>query len=147
MYYAIAKDMDGQGGGVLLRSLDGVSSFKYGQKIIPNLRHAAILKKKNSLMIFFSRGEDRPERILAINMTLEGHWEKWQLSDPVPILSPEKEYEGGNLSLGKSKFGAIHSPVRQLRDPAIFVENGKTYLIYACAGESALGMAQLINKI
>jgi hypothetical protein len=34
-------------------------------------------------------------------------------------------------------------PVRQLRDPAIFPENGKTYLLYSIAGENGIAIAEL----
>jgi hypothetical protein len=33
--------------------------------------------------------------------------------------------------------------VRQLRDPAIFREDGKTYLLYSIAGESGIAVAEL----
>ena len=33
--------------------------------------------------------------------------------------------------------------VRQLRDPAIFREDRKTYLLYSVAGESGLAIAEL----
>jgi hypothetical protein len=64
----------------------------------------------------------------------------------VELLRPETDYEGGHLPLEPSRFGAMHQPARQLRDPAIFEENGKVYLIYSCAGESALALAELIEN-
>jgi hypothetical protein len=33
--------------------------------------------------------------------------------------------------------------VNQLRDPAIFQEDGRTYLLYAVAGEAGIGIAEL----
>ena len=33
--------------------------------------------------------------------------------------------------------------VRQLRDPAIFRENGQTYLLYSVAGEQGIALARL----
>ena len=33
--------------------------------------------------------------------------------------------------------------VRQLRDPFVFREDGKTYLFYAVAGETGIAMAEL----
>jgi hypothetical protein len=33
--------------------------------------------------------------------------------------------------------------VNQLRDPAIFEEDGRTYLLYAVAGESGIAIAEL----
>jgi hypothetical protein len=34
-------------------------------------------------------------------------------------------------------------PVRQLRDPAVFVEDDQAYLLYSVAGEQAIAIAQL----
>ena len=42
-----------------------------------------------------------------------------------------------------SQGGSVHTPVRQLRDPAIFQEDGRSYLVYSCAGETSLAMAEL----
>jgi len=33
--------------------------------------------------------------------------------------------------------------VNQLRDPAVFEEDGRVFLVYAVAGESGLGIAEL----
>jgi hypothetical protein len=33
--------------------------------------------------------------------------------------------------------------VNQLRDPAIFEEDGRTYLLYAVAGESGIAIAEI----
>lgn len=143
IYYAIAKTVDAMGGGVLLMSPDGRSPFEKGPDILPRQRHAALLKRGDQLHVFYSRGLDRPERILVSGTKLAGDWRSWSFSEPADVLIPEEQYEGASLPLARSKFGAIHHPVRQLRDPAIFEENGKTYLLYSCAGESALAMAEL----
>jgi hypothetical protein len=39
--------------------------------------------------------------------------------------------------------GGEDEPVRQLRDPAIFTEDGRTYLLYSVAGESGIAIAEL----
>ena len=39
--------------------------------------------------------------------------------------------------------GAAKGKVNQLRDPAIFEEDGRIYLIYSVAGENGLAMAEL----
>jgi hypothetical protein len=58
---------------------------------------------------------------------------------------PETEYEGRDLPLEPSVRGSIHERVRQLRDPGIFLEDGRTYLLYAIAGESGLAVAEIIE--
>ena len=39
--------------------------------------------------------------------------------------------------------GASKNPVRELRDPAIFEDNGKTYLLYSVSGELGIAIAEL----
>ncbi len=51
-WFAIAKTTEAPGGGILLRSPDGVRSFRRGPDILPNQRHVAVLKRDNSLHIF-----------------------------------------------------------------------------------------------
>ncbi len=60
------------------------------------------------------------------------------------VIEPEMDYEGVGCPLEASEFGGVHDPVRQLRDPAIYAEDGHLYLIYSCAGESGLGIAEII---
>jgi hypothetical protein len=38
-----------------------------------------------------------------------------------------------------------YAHVNQLRDPAIFEENGRVYLFYAVAGESGIAIAELAD--
>lgn len=146
-WYAIAKRMDAPGGGVLLRSPDGIQAFEYGPKILPNMRHAAILKRGNELQIFFTRGGDCPERILISKMSLAGSWTDWSPTAPEELLRPETVEEGAQLPLQKSLFEAASEPVNELRDPEIFEENKKLYLFYAGAGEANICGAILQQTI
>lgn len=145
-WFAIAKTIDAPGGGVLLRSTNGIQPFEQGPDILPNQRHVAVRKRGNALHIFFSRGEDCPERILVSTMVLTGNWKEWQPSEPVELLRPETEIEGGNLPLCPSYFEAVHEPVNELRDPAIYEENEKLYLLYTGAGETNICGAELVNE-
>ena len=141
--YGIARILGRVGGGALVRSPDGRLPFETGVEMMPRQRHAAVLKQGDGLQVFFSRIGDCPERILMSEVRMEGDWTSWRASEPEDILAPETDYEGGNLPLSPSQFGAVLEPVRELRDPGIFEEGGKTYLLYSCAGESALGIAEL----
>lgn len=142
-WFAIAKTVDALGGGVLLRSPDGIQPFEQGPDILPNQRHVAVLKRGQRLHIFFSRGEDCPERILVSTMSLSGDWKGWRPSDPVELLRPETTEEGGHLPLRPSRFGAINQPVHELRDPGVYEEDGRMYLLYTGAGESNICGAEL----
>ena len=64
-------------------------------------------------------------------------------SPPETVLAPEMDYEGVDLPLARSRRGAAHGRVRQLRDPCIFEEHGRTYLLYSVAGESGVAIAEL----
>ena len=39
--------------------------------------------------------------------------------------------------------GIAAEPVCQLRDPAIFCEDGRTYLLYSVAGERGIAISQV----
>jgi hypothetical protein len=67
----------------------------------------------------------------------------WTASGPVEIVRPETDWEGANLPIELSRGGHIDIRVNQLRDPAIFQEQGKTYLLYSYAGESGIAIAEL----
>lgn len=143
VWFAIAKRTDAPGGGLLLRSVDGVEPFEEGPHILPNQRHVAVLKRNNTLYIFFSRGEDCPERILVSTMPLTGDWKAWRPSEPVELLRPQTEEEGCNLPVFPSCFGAVHEAVHQVRDPAVYEEDGRLYLLYTGAGEANICGAAL----
>ncbi len=140
--YALASAL-GRPGTVLMRSEAMDTPFEEGPYFLPRSRHTAVLKRGERLLIFYSQGNDTPERIMVSEMELKGDWTQWQPTEPVTLLEPEEAYEGANLPLEKSEFGKINKPVRQLRDPAIFEEEGKVYLLYSVAGESGIAIAEL----
>jgi hypothetical protein len=47
------------------------------------------------------------------------------------VIKPEKDFEGVNEPVGKSRFGATYDFVHQLRDPSIYEEDGRIYLLYS----------------
>lgn len=141
-YYSIAR------AGVFSRSRDGESPFEEGPTLFnkdPNLtlRHAAVDLRGNRLAVYYSRIGDSPERILVSYIDLTPHWKQWKASTPVTVLAPEKTWEGADRPIEISRIDLAPGKVRQLRDPAIFRENGQTYLLYSVAGESGIGIAKL----
>ena len=140
-YYAIAR------GGVFLRSHDGVTPFEQGPTLFSEdpkltLRHAAVDVQGDRLSVYYSRIGDSPERILVSQIDLTPEWSKWKASPPVTVLVPETDYEGAKLPLEPSKMDLAPGKVRQLRDPAIFREDGLRYLLYSIAGESGIAIAK-----
>lgn len=135
--------------GALYRSSDGISNFEKGTNPFlkiqnpSKLRHLAVVVKKSTLYVFYSRIGDTPERILLSTIPLTEDWNSWTPSEPVTILEPAQDYEGVNLPMAPSVVGASKAPVRELRDPAIFEDSGKTYLLYSIAGELGIAIAEL----
>ncbi|MEM7133765.1 MAG: hypothetical protein AAF702_46145 [Chloroflexota bacterium] len=130
--------------GIFFRSADGFTNFEEGPTLWDEtMRHSALLLRDNNLTVFYSEREACPEHILTVDIQLKPDWMAWSRSEPTPVLDPEREYEGGNLPAEPSKAGAINEPVRQLRDPCVFEDEGRVYLLYAVAGERGIGLAEV----
>lgn len=137
-HYALAMP------GLFLRSRDGLTDFQRGPQLFTlNMRHCALKLDGNRLSVFFSNAGDCPERILLSSIELCPDWHQWRATDPVTVLEPETEYEGVDLLLEPSVRGLARQRVRQLRDPAIFQEEGRTCLLYSVAGEAGIALAEL----
>ncbi|MAX27791.1 MAG: hypothetical protein CMJ19_25125 [Phycisphaeraceae bacterium] len=143
-HYAFAKNTNIDT--VLLRSKDGMTNFEEGPHFLPNARHTAILKRGDQLSLFYTRFRDAPEHIMVSNMSLQGDWQNWQPGEPSMVMKPEMDFEGVNEPLIPSQPGPIAGMVNQLRDPAIYEEDGKVYLLYSCAGEHAIAIGQLFEE-
>ena len=130
--------------GSLHRSADGLSKFESGPQFFnADMRHSALLIRDDRLYVFFSQAGEQPERILLSTIDLTDDWRQWTATDPIEVLRPELDYEGANLPTEHSKRGYIDERVNQLRDPAIYEENGETYLLYSVAGESGIAIAEI----
>jgi hypothetical protein len=139
-HYALAMP------GVMYRSRDGLTGFEEGPTLFASTqRHTALKLDGDRLAVFHTHAGDCPERILLAEIRLTSDWTTWRASEPVPVLEPELGYEGGHLALEPSKRGLVIGPVRQLRDPAIFREDGRTYLLYSVAGEYGIAIAELLD--
>ena len=137
-YYAMSMP------GVLYRSRDGLTGFEAGpQFFTADMRHSALLIRDNLLHVFFSNRGDAPERIMLSTIELTEDWREWRASEPGEVMRPELHYEGSDLPVEASRGGYIDERVHQLRDPAIFQEGDKTYLLYSVAGESGIAIAEV----
>jgi hypothetical protein len=148
LWYAIAK------GGLLYRSRDGRPKFEEGPNPFPGserrdknyntpgVRHVAVHQPGDRLWIYYSNIGDAPERIFRCHLELGGDWKTWRTSEPEEVLRPENEWEGAGRPLTKSVAGAANGPENALRDPAIFVEDGRVYLLYFVMGESGIAIAE-----
>ncbi len=128
----------------LLRSRSGFDRFSPGPiPLPPSTRHTAVLKQDHILHVFWSEIGDVPERIYGGEIELSGDWQNWQLRSKYELLRPELAWEGAHEPLVPSVAGAAHEPVNQLRDPCVFADEGRLYLLYSAAGEASIGIAEL----
>lgn len=130
--------------GQLYRSRDGFHDFQPGPMLFnPNMRHAALLKCGEELRVFWTQAGDAPEHILMSCIDLSHDWMHWKDRPPVEILRPERNWEGADAPLTPSIRSTAYGQVNQLRDPAIFEEDGRIFLLYAVAGESGIAIAEV----
>jgi hypothetical protein len=139
-FYALAMP------GIFLRSVDGLTEFEQGPTLFSaEMRHCAVLIRDDVLYVFYTNAGDCPEQILLSRVKLTSDWLRWSASDPVALLAPDEPYEGGELPRVASQRGMVLERVCQLRDPAIFAEDGRTYLLYSVAGEQGIAIAELLD--
>jgi hypothetical protein len=140
-YYALGMP------GVFYRSADGLQGFVQGPTLFTaDMRHSAVKVDGHTLQVFYSVVGENPERILVSTIDLSRPWTEWEASRPLVVLKPEMDWEGAALPAKPSVRGPAPGPVRQLRDPAIFVEAGRTYLLYSVAGESGVAIGEVHRR-
>lgn len=126
------------------RSRDGLTGFETGPRLFePNMRHAALLPRGDTLHVFWTRVGDAPESILHSTIDIRGDWQQWRESEPTVVLRPERAWEGANSPIQPSVRSSAYGLMNQLRDPAILVEGDAVYLFYAVGGEAGISVAQV----
>lgn len=108
-----------------------------------SFRHGAVHVDGQVLQVFFTRVGDAPERILHTRIDLAPDWRMWSTGKITPVLQPELEWAGAALPVTPSQRGPLFTAAHQLRDPAVFVEGERRYLLYSAAAEHAIGLAEL----
>jgi len=130
--------------GYLYRSRDGLTNFEAGpQFFTADMRHSALMIRDDQLHVFFTNRGDEPERIFVSTIELADDWNAWTATEPEEVMRPERIYEGTDMPMEPSRGGYIDERVHQLRDPAIYQEDGRTYLLYSVAGESGIAVAEV----
>lgn len=130
--------------GLFSRSPDGFQPFQPGPRLFAeDQRHTAVLKRGDRLDVFWTRVGDAPERIYVSTVDLRGDWMGWRAGPAVEVLRPERAWEGANLPVAPSYRSATFAPANQLRDPAIFEDRGRAYLLYSVQGEGGIAIAEL----
>ena len=130
--------------GQLYRSRSGLTDFEKGPLLFePTMRHSAVLKRDNHLYVFWSQVGAAPEKILVSIIDISDPWESWRILRTQEVLRPERAWEGADLPLSPSQRSVAYGPVNQLRDPCIFTEGSRIYLLYTVAGESGIAIAEV----
>jgi hypothetical protein len=140
-------------GGLLYLSNSGIDSFQELGSAFPlssrnanrkgDVRHVALNCRRDELEIFFTRIGDCPEHIRRAVVDLGQPPERCRACSSDAILFPETSWEGSDLPLKHSRAGESRGRENALRDPAIFLHAGQTYLLYSVAGESGIAIAKL----
>jgi hypothetical protein len=140
--YCVAKHL--LEGGLLMRRPSGSpdTPFEAVCRILPRMRHCAVWIDGQRLYVAYSRIGDAPEHIVLSYADMTGAATKWKFSAPVSLLKPGKPWEGAKHPVRPSRSGLARRPVNELRDPALFAENGTMYLIYSIVGETGLAIAR-----
>ena len=109
------------------------------------MRHAALLKRGETLFVFWTQVGHVPERILLSTIDISGDWANWFETPGVEVLRPEFNWEGADAPLEPSVRSTAYGDVNQLRDPAIIedADSGRIYLLYAVAGENGIAIAEV----
>ena len=138
--YTYVMAMPGQ----FYRSREPLGGFEEGPLLFNrDMRHAAMLVRGRTLFVFWTQVGHVPERVLLSTIDMSGDWTSWSESPSVEVLRPERDWEGAAAPLEPSVRSTAYGPVHQLRDPAIYEEDGRVYLLYAVAGESGIAIAEV----
>ena len=95
--------------------------------------------------MLWTRVGDTPERILLSMLNTADDWQQWRFTETCEIHRAQKPWEGADMVPRASQYGGCMQRVNQLRDPAIFEDAGKIYLLYAIAGEQGIAIGELRN--
>lgn len=133
--------------GILYRSDHPFGPFEEGPnpfaEIAPNQRHVGLKLDGETLTVLYTNRGDCPERIFVTTIDLRPDWREWRAGEPRLVLQPEHDWEGVDEPRLPSRGGPIDGPAYQLRDPYLFTEDGRDYLLYAVAGEQGIAIAEV----
>lgn len=138
-YFALGRD------GYLYVSSGPAGPFERRRQLFDDHRHFGVYVTDAELEVYYSRPTDEPERIVRTTIALDQDVNNWRLGEAVDVIAPEKEYEGSEIKVDESKDRRPAERRCELRDPEIVVAEGTKYLFYTLAGESGIGVAELLD--
>ena len=143
-FYGIAKNRNKNG--LLLVSSDWLKPFKILREVFPRIRHSAIFVDVKHILMFYSRIGDKPESIMLSRIPLEKFPKFFCINQVELVAKPEMEYEGVDIRANHSFPGKSRTRSQEVRDPAIFSEDGRLYLLYSNAGEAGICISEYHDK-
>ena len=107
------------------------------------VRHVSLVVRGSVLLVFFTAIGDAPERVFMSTVNLAADWHAWHASGFTEVLAPETAYECVDLPSRPSEAGDISVPVKQIRDPFVFEDQGQVFLFYSTCGEQGIAAAEI----
>ena len=108
-----------------------------------SIRHVGVDADGDRLVIYFSCVGHMPERVIATVVDMRGPVTQWRAKGTIEALRPEMDWEGAAVTPEHSQGGKSRRLENSLRDPAVFREDGKIWLVYAAAGEHGIGLVRV----
>jgi len=145
-YYAIAKNKNDDS--LIYQSNNFDKNFKPIFNLLPNSRHTAVLIKNNFLYVFYTIVGETPESIYYCKVKLDDKIDEWEVISNHKIARPNFKFEGAGSNLIPSNFGSAtlrygNLELSELRDPCIYEENDKIYLLYTFSGEAGIAIGRI----
>ena len=108
--------------------VSGRDPSRPGQSGGRQIRHGHIFAQEGAqggrLHLTFSRIGDAPERCLHCEVVPADDWADWRFGPVSDLLRPAPGWEGGDLPIRLSIMGTAWDRLHELRDPAMFTDNG-----------------------
>ena len=107
------------------------------------VRHGHLFAHNGRLHMTFSRIGDAPECCLHCEVIPADDWAGWRFGPVREMLRPAPGWEGGDMPAMASEMGTAKGRMNELRDPALFTDDGTIYLAYCGGGECGIGIARV----
>ena len=142
-FYSVAKNKNEDS--IIYESDSWEGDFKPLFTILPNSRHTATLVKDDLLYIFYTTVGEAPESIYYCKIKLG---DEWEVLDNKKLTKPTFGFEGAGSDLIPSNFGSStlrwgEKKLNELRDPCIYLEGDKIFLLYSFNGEGGIALGSL----
>ena len=109
------------------------------------IRHGHICQVGEHVHFVFSRVGDTPECILHCPIELSDDPQDWRFGPVTKLLNPDETWEGFGRDPVKSTEGSALGWISELRDPCLFYDEGRLWLLYSGGGERGIGVAEMIG--